>query len=70
MSIIRHDLFPNYIEAESPRGLRRKMGLLCLKKNAELQFFDIQTYGEKKTWIAWYYDKQNITEDDSGTDSN
>ena len=54
---IHSDWIPDYIVAQSPRGLR----LLMYKTNAiggtQYKYFDISSYQEngKIRWIAWYY---------------
>jgi hypothetical protein len=59
-------LLPDYITAESPRGLR----LLMLKTNAKFgathKFFDISQFTDKKgkrKFIAWFYRSVEKLED-------
>jgi len=66
MSTTRQDLVPNFITAESPRGLRRSMFLTNQLKGGECQYFDIQSYNEsgKTKWIAWFFEKTELKDID------
>jgi hypothetical protein len=54
---IHSDWIPDYIKAQSPKGLR----LLMFKTNAmagtQFRYFDIQSYQDngKTVWVAWFY---------------
>ena len=63
--MINGNLIPNYITAQTPQGLRRRMFQENAKYGGFLKFFDISSYEEnKKTkWIAWFFvELKNIGE--------
>jgi len=72
--VINHKkTIPNYIEATSPRGLRRLMFDTNVKAKSMHQYFDIQTHVNRRgktLWIAWYYaemkpqDLETLTKED------
>jgi len=51
------NLIPNFITAQSPRGLRRRMFEENAKYGGFLKFFDISSYQEddKTKWVAWFF---------------
>lgn len=52
------DWIPDFITAQSPKGLRRLMFKTNAKSGTQFKYFDIaQIVDEKggKKWIAWYY---------------
>jgi len=55
---------PDFISAESPQGLRRKMFKVNAKYGAGHQFFDFSIFTDKKgkqRFICWYYrDLKNL----------
>lgn len=56
-------LVPNYIEARSAKALRVLMFKTNVKDKAENQYFDIQTYKDRKgdtKFIAWYYSRISV----------
>ena len=44
---------PNFIQAQSPRGLRLLMLKTNIKHGITIRFFDIQFANGK--WFAWFY---------------
>lgn len=51
-------LIPNYIIAQSHRGLRIKMLKTNTKNKQWHKYFDIKQFTDKQgkvKWIAWYY---------------
>lgn len=45
---------PNFLTAESPRALRRKMLINNRKQKGYVHYFDITWHPDEKTWYAWY----------------
>lgn len=58
-------LTPNYITAESLRGLRLMMIKTQAQVGAELTFFDISQYDDngKKRWVAWYWNRSKFEDE-------
>lgn len=60
------DLIPDFITAQSPRGLRLLMFKTNAKYGAQHEYFDISHYKDSKgkdNWVAWFYRKlKNIGE--------
>lgn len=60
-------LFPNFIESESSRGLRSLMVTTSLKLGGTVKFFSIYFDDTSKKHIAWFYDKfENIQVQEKG----
>jgi len=61
-------LLPNFIESPSPRGLRRLMFQAMVKNKAELDFYVIGSYIDKRgktkhyAWYKTYIDVKDIEE--------
>ena len=71
MSTLHSKNFPDYITAESPRGLRLKMFKVNAKYGASHQYFDINQFIDKKgksKFIAWFYRDLKNLEDLSNDD--
>lgn len=52
------DLIPDFITAQSPRGLRLLMFKTNAKYGAQFEYFDISYHKDSKgkdTWTAWFY---------------
>lgn len=54
---------PNYITARTPQGLRRLMLMNNIKLGTEFNYFDLQFVNKK--WVAWYYQKVELLQEDN-----
>lgn len=58
MSQVHSDWIPDFIQAQTPMGLRRMMFITNAKAGTQFKYFDIQLYKDesgKTKWIAWFY---------------
>ena len=58
----RLDKIPNFVTAQTPRGLRRQMFLNNMRKNVQYVYHHIQFVDGK--WFAWFYDEMKAGESD------
>lgn len=56
----RLDKIPNFLKAQSPQALRRKMFLNNMQKNIQYVYHSIQFVNGE--WYAWYYAEMRADE--------
>lgn len=60
-------LFPNFIESESPRGLRSLMLTTSLRNGGTINFFSVYFDEKSQKHVAWFHDKfENVQAQEKG----